>query len=160
MRLPRPSRGSPAAIFLLVGILSAAGVLLATRLPAAIFPAVTFPIVKVITDAGEEPASRMMPAVTRPLEEAIHRVPGVRRVLSATSRGSSEISAEFAWGTEMQVALQRVAGRGGPDPPRPPRRRPDRRRVDEHGGLPHSRLRAHVRHAVRGRPPGSWPSTP
>ena len=108
MRLPRPSRGSPAAIFLLVGVLSAAGVLLATRLPAAIFPAVTFPIVKVITDAGEEPASRMMPAVTRPLEEAIHRVPGARRVLSATSRGSSEISAEFTWGTDMQVALQRV----------------------------------------------------
>ncbi len=108
MRLSRPPGESSAAIFLLVGILSAAGVFLAIRLPAAIFPAVTFPIVKVITDAGEEPASRMMPAVTRPLEEAIHRVPGVRRVLSATSRGSSEISAEFAWGTEMQVALQRV----------------------------------------------------
>ncbi|MFI5179993.1 MAG: efflux RND transporter permease subunit [Thermoanaerobaculia bacterium] len=104
----RQAGGRATAIFLLVGLLSVAGVLAALRLPAAIFPAVTFPIVKVITDAGEEPAARMMPAVTRPLEEAIHRVPGVRRVLSATSRGSSELSAEFAWGTDMQVALQRV----------------------------------------------------
>ncbi|MGE5345957.1 MAG: efflux RND transporter permease subunit [Acidithiobacillales bacterium] len=108
MRRGGPPEGRAAAIFLLVGLLSVAGAFLATRLPAAIFPAVTFPIVKVIADAGEEPAARMMPEVTRPLEEAIHRVPGVQRVLSATSRGSCEISAQFVWGTEMSLALQRV----------------------------------------------------
>jgi multidrug efflux pump subunit AcrB len=69
---------------------------------------VTFPIVKVITDVGEEPAARMMPTATRPLEEAVLRVPGIRRVISATSRGSTEMSAEFTWGTDMRQALQRV----------------------------------------------------
>jgi cobalt-zinc-cadmium resistance protein CzcA len=103
-------RARPAAVFGLVLVLVAGGAYTAARLPSAIFPAVTFPLVKVIADAGEEPAARMMPTVTRPLEEAIRRVPGVVVVRSITSRGSTEISAEFAWGTDMQVALERVQG--------------------------------------------------
>ena len=101
-------RRRAAALYGVLLLLTIGGIYAAARLPASIFPSVTFPIVKVIADAGEEPAARMMPTVTRPLEEAILRVPGVRLVRSTTSRGSSEISAEFAWGTDMQVALQRV----------------------------------------------------
>ncbi|HET9795732.1 MAG TPA: efflux RND transporter permease subunit [Thermoanaerobaculia bacterium] len=108
MSLARLARDRGAAVFLVVAVLVAGGVFEALRSPASIFPAVTFPIVKVIADVGEEPASRMMPTSTRPLEEAVLRVPGVRRVLSATSRGSTEMSAEFSWGTDMRQALQRV----------------------------------------------------
>lgn len=103
-------RRRPAAVFGLLLVVAVGGVATAFRLPASIFPSVTFPIVKVIADAGEEPASRVMPTVTRPLEEAMRRVPGVVLVRSITSRGSSELSAQFAWGTDMQVALQRVQG--------------------------------------------------
>ncbi|HEV2065014.1 MAG TPA: efflux RND transporter permease subunit, partial [Thermoanaerobaculia bacterium] len=78
------------------------------RLPLSIFPSVTFPVIKVIADTGEQPAARMMPTVTRPLEQAILHVPGIRLVRSTTSRGSTEISGNFAWGTDMQNALQRI----------------------------------------------------
>ena len=108
------------AIFLLFLVLALAGVWAAAKLPSSIFPAVTFPRVMVIADAGEEPAAQMVPAVTRPLEEAIRRVPGLRKVLSTTSRGSVEISAEFEWGTDMKTALQRIqaeADRVRPDLP-------------------------------------------
>jgi len=108
MILARLIRRRSAAIFLAIAVLAAAGVVAALRSPASIFPSVTFPIVKVIADVGEEPAARMMPTATRPLEEAILRVPGIRRVFSATSRGSTEMSAEFTWGTDMRQALQRV----------------------------------------------------
>ncbi|HKK26925.1 MAG TPA: efflux RND transporter permease subunit [Gemmatimonadota bacterium] len=108
MNLLGGARRRAGAILALVVVLGAAGAWEAARLPSSIFPSVTFPIVKVIADAGEEPAARMMPTVTRPLEEAIHRVPGVRLVRSTTSRGSSEISAQFAWGTDMRTALQRT----------------------------------------------------
>ncbi len=97
-----------AAIFLLLFILASGGIFVAFRLPSSIFPSVTFPVVKVIADAGEEPAAHMMPTVTRPLEQAILRVPGIRLLRSTTSRGSTEIAANFSWGTDMQVALQRV----------------------------------------------------
>lgn len=96
------------ALFVLCALLAVAGMALGRVMPASIFPTVTFPRVKLIADVGEQPAARMMPAVTRPLEEAVLRVAGIRRIVSTTSRGSSEISAEFAWGTDMQVALQRV----------------------------------------------------
>ncbi len=108
MNLVGAVRRRALALYLLVAILAAAGVAVVRRLPVSIFPQVTFPIVKVIADAGEVPAARMMPSVTRPLEEAVLRVPGIRSVRSTTSRGSSELSAQFAWGTDMAVALQRV----------------------------------------------------
>jgi CzcA family heavy metal efflux pump len=96
------------ALLALLAILVISGTCATVRLPASIFPSVTFPIVKVISDVGEAPAIQIMPSVTRPLEEAILRVPGIERLRSTTSRGSSELSAHFAWGTDMQAALQRV----------------------------------------------------
>ena len=101
-------RRRPAGLLALIAVLVAAGIYTAARLPSAIFPPVTFPIVKVIADAGEQPPARMIPTVTRPLEEAVHRVPGVRSVRSITSRGSVEMSVQFAWGTDMTTALQRT----------------------------------------------------
>jgi heavy metal efflux system protein len=108
MTLIGQTRHRSAAIYLLLAILVGAGVYQVARLPSAIFPSVTFPLVKVIADAGEEPAAQMMPTVTRVLEEAILRVPGILVVRSTTSRGSTEISAAFAWGTDMKTALDRV----------------------------------------------------
>ena len=107
LRLARERR---AAIFLFFLLLAAGGVFAALRLPSSIFPSVTFPVIKVIADVGEEPAAHMMTTVTRPLEEAVLRVPGILKILSTTSRGSSELSGHFEWGTDMQVALQRVQG--------------------------------------------------
>jgi len=108
VKLVQAARGRATALYLLVVLLAAAGVYRVLGLPSSIFPDVTFPLVKVIASVGNEPAATMMPTATRPLEEAIRRVPGMQLVRSVTSRGSSEISAQFAWGTNMQVAVQRV----------------------------------------------------
>ncbi len=108
MTLVAGARRRMVAIYLLLAILAGAGIAAVRGLPSAIFPSVTFPMVRVIADVGEEPAARMMPTVTRPLEEAILRVPGIQSVRSTTSRGSSEIDAQFSWGTDMALALQRI----------------------------------------------------
>ena len=59
-------------------------------------------------DAGDRPAEQMEAAVTRPMEQAIRRVPGVNNVRSTTSRGSAEISMSFEWGTDMASATLQV----------------------------------------------------
>ncbi|MEO8910948.1 MAG: efflux RND transporter permease subunit [Gemmatimonadaceae bacterium] len=122
MKFVANARQRATGIYLLLAILVIAGIYEAVGLPSAIFPTVTFPTVKVIADVGEEPAAQMMPTVTRVLEEAILRVPGIQVVRSTTSRGSTEISADFDWGTDMKAALNRVQGetqRVRPDlPPR------------------------------------------
>ncbi len=108
MSLLSSTRQRAAGVYLLLAILVIAGIYSAAGLPSSIFPTVTFPQVKVIADIGEEPAAQMIPTVTRVLEEAILRVPGIEVVRSTTSRGSTEISAQFAWGTDMATALNRV----------------------------------------------------
>ena len=108
MKLIASAHQRAAGLFLFLVILAVAGAYEAASLPSAIFPSVTFPQVKVIADVGDEPAAQMMPTVTRVLEEAILRVPGITIVRSTTARGSSEMTAEFTWNTDMQVALARV----------------------------------------------------
>ena len=99
------------AVFFLVAVLSIGGIVSLFQMPISLFPNIDFPRIVILADNGEEPADRMMIEVTRPLEEAARAVPGVVRVQSATSRGSSQISVNFKWGTDIIQALQLTQGR-------------------------------------------------
>ena len=57
---------------------------------------------------GIVPAERMMIEVTLPIEQAVRAVPGVRNLRSTTSRGSAEVSINFAWGEDMVAALLQI----------------------------------------------------
>src|SRR5262249_45314787 len=80
-------------------------------LPSDIYPPLTFPRVLVIGHAGTLPARSMMLSVTRPIEQVVMEVPGIRRVRSKTFRGSTEISAQFDPAPAIQPALQQVQNR-------------------------------------------------
>ncbi|HKA25614.1 MAG TPA: efflux RND transporter permease subunit [Candidatus Eisenbacteria bacterium] len=95
-------------------LLSAAvvvGVWIGLRMPSAILPEVTFPRVKIVAESGERPADEMLRSVTRPLEEGLRLVPGVREMRTTTSRGSVELNLDCAWGSDMDLTLQRVQAR-------------------------------------------------
>ncbi len=79
--------------------------------PVSILPDVTFPRVIVIAESGDLPVKNLEVAVTRPLEEAVSTLPGVKRVQSRSVRGSTEVSVNFAWGTDVLVAEQLVNAR-------------------------------------------------
>jgi multidrug efflux pump subunit AcrB len=81
--------------------LAIAGIVAAVSLPVGLFPQVSFPRVVVDLSSGDRPADQTALAVTRPVEEAIRTVPGVREVRSASSRGSAQISVDFGWGRDM-----------------------------------------------------------
>ncbi|HJS87235.1 MAG TPA: efflux RND transporter permease subunit, partial [Acetobacteraceae bacterium] len=88
--------------------LAVAGVVAAMTLPVGLFPRTTFPRVKITLNAGDRPAEQMELLVSRPVAEAIHVVPGLRRVRSVTSRGSAEVTADFGWGRDMIQTTQEV----------------------------------------------------
>jgi CzcA family heavy metal efflux pump len=95
------------AIFLVI----LGGMLAYSKLQTALFPEITFPKIKIIADAGEQPVDQMMLTVTRPLELAIKKVPDLKRVRSATSRGSCEISAFMKWNSDIDLGQQRIESR-------------------------------------------------
>jgi len=95
----------------LLAVLLLAGGYFYTKLQTSLFPEVTFPKVKVIADAGLQPADQMMVTVTRPLENAIKQVPGLQLVHSTTSRGSCEISAFMSWSSDINVSQLQIESR-------------------------------------------------
>lgn len=99
------------ALLLIVLSFALAGVILAFRLPIAIFPQTDFPRIIILVDNGIAPVDVQMLTVTRPIEQAIRIVPGITDVRSVTSRGSSEISVFFRWDVDILNALHLVQGR-------------------------------------------------
>ncbi|CEK18418.1 cation/multidrug efflux pump [Chthonomonas calidirosea] len=96
------------AILFVTIALCVIGVGVVGSFPVAILPEVTFPRLVVIAHAGERPIRMTEVALTRPIEQAIATVPGVIRIRSKTQRGDTEISVDFAWGTDMLTALELV----------------------------------------------------
>jgi CzcA family heavy metal efflux pump len=99
------------AILFTVVMLALSGVALTWVMPVSLFPDVTFPRIVILADNGEEPVERMMIEVTKPLEEVASSVPGVRLVRSITGRGSTEISVNLDWGSNIQQTLQMIQGK-------------------------------------------------
>lgn len=96
------------SLLFLILVLAVGGLASALRLPVTLFPDVAFPRVRVTLDAGDQPADQMVVSTTRPVEDAIRRVRGVRELRSTTSRGSAEINIGFDWGADMARALLEV----------------------------------------------------
>jgi len=98
-------------VYLVVALLSAAGVWAALELPSAIYPELNFSRITIVAQGSTLGARQVVFSITRPLEEAVSIVPGVTRVRSHSIRGASEISITFAPGTAMDHALQLVRAR-------------------------------------------------
>ena len=100
-RLSRP------VLFLTIS-LSLVGAYLAFQIPVAVFPSTDFPRIVVGVDNGVMPIDQMLVTITRPIEEAVNSVPGLKKVQSITSRGSAEVDLFFDWSSDMILTLQRV----------------------------------------------------
>jgi CzcA family heavy metal efflux pump len=95
-------------VTVLVVIVLLGGFFAYSKLQTALFPEITFPKIKIIADAGQQPVKKMMITVTRQLENAIKQVPDLQRIRSTTSRGSCEISAYMDWNANIDISKQRI----------------------------------------------------
>ncbi len=111
MRLARLVSNQSRAVLVMVALLCAAGLYAAWQLPIAIFPQTDFPRIVIIVDNGVAPAPQTLVSVTRPIEEAMNGIPGIQRIKSKTSRGSSEVSLFFNWNVDIRQSLQLVQAR-------------------------------------------------
>ena len=97
---------NPVTVLIVIIILG--GFFAYSKMQTALFPEITFPKIKIIADAGQQPVKKMMITVTRQLENAIKQVPDLQRIRSTTSRGSCEISAYMDWNTNIDISKQRI----------------------------------------------------
>ncbi len=97
---------NPVAV--LLAIIMIGGLFGYTRMQSSLFPEVTFPKIKIIAENGLQPVNKMMITVTKPLENAIKRVPSLKNVRSITTRGSCEISAFMDWKADINLSKQQI----------------------------------------------------
>ena len=91
------------AVLLLLG-----GFFAYSNLKTGLFPDITFPKIKVIADAGQQPVDKMMSTVTVPLENILRRTEGLQYIRSTTSRGSCEISVYLDWNVDINTAKSQI----------------------------------------------------
>src|SRR6478609_6426388 len=100
------SHKNPVTVIIVIIILG--GMFAYSQMQTSLFPEITFPKIKIIADAGQQPVNKMMITVTRPLENAIKKVPQLQTIRSTTSRGSCEISAYLNWDANVDISQQRI----------------------------------------------------
>lgn len=92
-------------------LLSVLGVVAMLHMPSGIYPEVAFPRIVIIAQTAGLAVKDVEVSVTRPVEEQVSIVLGVVRVRSTTIRGASQLSIDFAPGTDMIQALNDVRAR-------------------------------------------------
>jgi HAE1 family hydrophobic/amphiphilic exporter-1 len=111
MSIPRLAIHRPVTMFMLSGVIILLGAISLLRLPVDLLPDISFPSITVrVGYAGVGPLE-IEELVTRPLEQALGAVAGLERLESTSSEGSSRVTLNFAWGTDLNEAADDVRNR-------------------------------------------------
>ncbi|NOZ94692.1 MAG: efflux RND transporter permease subunit, partial [Acidobacteria bacterium] len=76
------------------------------RLPVTLMPELNYPTLTVRTEYPGAAPEEVENDVTRPIEEALGVIGGLRRVSSVSRAGLSDVVLEFSWDTKMETAIQ------------------------------------------------------
>ena len=111
MSIPRTAIERPVTMFMISGVVILLGAMSLSRLPVDLLPDVSYPSLTIrVSYPGVGPLE-MEELVTRPLEQAVSATSGVERLESTSSEGSSRVSLNFAWGTDLNEAADDVRNR-------------------------------------------------
>ena len=111
MSIPRLAIQRPVTMFMLSAVVVLLGLLSLSKLPVDLMPEFEQPTLTVrVSYAGVGPLE-MEELVTRPIEQAVSAVPGLVRVNSSSSEGSSQVQLNFDWGRDLSDAADEVRTR-------------------------------------------------
>jgi len=80
------------------------GLLAVQNLPVDLLPDLSYPTLTIQTEYPDAAPESVEQFVTRPIEEAVGVIPGVREMRSQSRSGLSEVMLEFEWGESMDTA--------------------------------------------------------
>jgi hydrophobic/amphiphilic exporter-1 (mainly G- bacteria), HAE1 family len=111
MKLVRLATRRRVTIAMLTVALGLFGLVSLSRLDISLLPDLSYPTLTVRTDFSGAAPAEIENLVTRPIEEVVGVVRGVRSVRSTSRPGQSDVTLEFAWGTNMDHAALDVRER-------------------------------------------------
>jgi HAE1 family hydrophobic/amphiphilic exporter-1 len=79
------------------------GVVSLTRLNVNLLPDLSYPTLTIRTELAGAAPIEIENLITKPIEEAVGIVKGVKKVRSISRTGQSDVVLEFVWGTDMDV---------------------------------------------------------
>ncbi|GAK51625.1 acriflavin resistance protein [Candidatus Moduliflexus flocculans] len=104
MQLARFSIKRSVTISMVYIIIVGFGIFSLTQLKLALFPDLNMPMIMVNTSYTGVGPEEIEELLTRPIEEAVATTENVETVSSSSQEGTSQVTLEFAWGTDMNQA--------------------------------------------------------
>ncbi|HEU4364325.1 MAG TPA: efflux RND transporter permease subunit, partial [Candidatus Krumholzibacteria bacterium] len=104
MRIVDLSIRRPVTVTMIFVAVVVFGFVALSRLPLRLLPEISYPSLTIQTEYPDAAPAEVENFVTRPLEEAVGVISGLRTVRSVSKPGTSEIILEFTWKTSMQYA--------------------------------------------------------
>ncbi|RME43085.1 MAG: efflux RND transporter permease subunit [Deltaproteobacteria bacterium] len=101
----------PIATALALVLLAFLGLFSYRHMPVDLFPDLEVPVINIITHYPGAAPEDMEMLVSRPIEDEMRAILGVKRVTSTSVQGRSQVTVEFTWGTTVRDARQLVQAR-------------------------------------------------
>lgn len=108
MSLAELSIRRPIFVTCIVALMIVVGFASILKLPVDLFPDVNFPIITVTTFYPGAGPSEIETQITKPMEDELSTISGIKRVTSSSQEGFSQVVAEFTLETDIKFAEQQV----------------------------------------------------
>lgn len=105
MKITQISVKRPVTTFMFFLAIVLLGFVSLQELGVDLLPDISYPRLSVMTRYSGVAPEEMETHVTSPLEAAVSRIPGLRRVESVSKESVSYMTLEFSWGTDMDFAM-------------------------------------------------------
>ncbi len=105
MKLAKIAIDRPVTTFMFYVAIVLLGFISLRQLSVDLLPDISYPRLSVVTQYPGVAPEEIETLITAPLEAAVSRIPGLRRVESVSKEGVSYLSLEFGWGTDMDFAM-------------------------------------------------------
>lgn len=105
MKLAKIAIDRPVTTFMFYIAIVLLGFISLRQLSVDLLPDISYPRLSVVTQYPGVAPEEIETLITAPLEAAVSRIPGMRRVESVSKEGVSYLSLEFGWGTDMDFAM-------------------------------------------------------
>ncbi|WP_419146768.1 efflux RND transporter permease subunit [Pseudoalteromonas 'SMAR'] len=108
MNIARLAVKRPVTITMLVLAVMLFGMVGFSRLVVSLLPDLSYPTLTVRTENPGAAPAEIEQLISKPIEEAVGVVKGIRKLHSISKLGQSDLIIEFQWGTDMDLAIMEL----------------------------------------------------